>query len=126
MAASAPRTRIRWLRLVLRWGPPLLLVIGGVVFILMGHAHVSDVNGSMVGVDSGSEVFTAFPTDKRTWYSTIGVSLIVISVMWVMLLWFVRLNSTDGADRDADEAAREYYARTGRWPGEPGPSRTTS
>ncbi len=126
MAATAPRTRIRWLRLVLRWGPPLLLVIGGLVLIVMGHAHVSDVNGSMVGVDSGSEVFTAFPTDKRTWYSTIGVSLIIIAAMWVMLLWFVRLNSGDGADRDADEAAREYYARTGRWPGEAGPRGTST
>ncbi len=125
MAAAAPRKRLNWLILLRRWGPPLLLVAGGVALILLGHGHVSDVNGNIPNVDSGSQVFTSIPTDRNSWYSTGGVGAIIIATMYVMVGWFMRLNSTDGADRDADEAARDYYARTGRWPGERGPSGTS-
>ncbi len=124
MAATEPRTRTRWLVLLFRWAPPLLMLLGGVALVLLGHAHVSDVNGSIPNVDSGSQVFTSFPTDKHSLYSAIGVSLWVLAVMWVLLAYLIRLNTHDGADRDADEAARDYYARTGRWPGEPGPRGT--
>jgi hypothetical protein len=119
VAARAPRKPIRWFVLLLRWGPPLLLLLGGIAFVLLGHGHVSDIQDQASG-----SVFTTIPTDKRSLFSALGVSLWIFALMWVMLLYFIRLNSTDGADRDADEAARDYYTRTGRWPGDPGPRET--
>lgn len=95
----------------------MLLVLGGIAFVVLGHGHVSDVQDQASG-----SVFTTIPTDRRSLFSALGVSLWILAAMWLMLMYFIRLNSTDAADRAADEAARDYYARTGRWPGETGSS----
>jgi hypothetical protein len=47
-----------------------------------------------------------------------GVALIGCAVMVVLLNLFLRLGVRDTADREREEAAREYFARHGRWPGE--------
>jgi hypothetical protein len=114
VAARAPRKPIRWSVLIIRWVPPLLMILGAVAFILLGHGHIGDIKDQASG-----SVFTSIPTDKRSLFSALGVSLIIFALMWLLLVYFIHLNSTDGADRDADEAARDYYSRTGRWPGEP-------
>ena len=118
MATTTSRSRRRtFLVYAIRYGLPLALVILGVVFIILGHGHVSDTQDT----DSGASVFTQIPTDRRSFYSAIGVGSIIIAVMVAMIGWFMRLNLEDGDDRKREEAARDYFARTGRWPGEPGP-----
>jgi hypothetical protein len=36
----------------------------------------------------------------------------------LLLNWLFRLGAEGDRERDAEEAAREHYARTGRWPDE--------
>jgi hypothetical protein len=102
--------------LVLRWGLPLIFLIGGILLILMGHGHVSNVTDN-----PSSSVFSEYPTDSNSIDSALGVSAIIVAMMILMIGWFMRLNAGDGADRERDEAARDYFSRTGRWPGEPDP-----
>ncbi len=45
-----------------------------------------------------------------------GVAVIGCAVMVVMINLFLRLGVRDTGDRDREEAAREHYDRTGRWP----------
>jgi hypothetical protein len=47
-----------------------------------------------------------------------GVALIGCAVMVVLLNLFLRLGVRDTADREREEAAREYFDRHGRWPDE--------
>jgi hypothetical protein len=115
MSAVASRRSRKALVLAIRWGIPLLLVIGGVVMILLGHGHVSNVQDA----PSGS-VFTTIPTDRDSMFSAIGVGAIIVAIMVWMVGWFARMNIDDEKDRARDEAARDYYTRTGRWPGEQG------
>jgi hypothetical protein len=115
MATDAPSTRRKWLILTVRWGIPLALAIGGVVMIVLGHGHVSDISDQASG-----SVFTSIPTDRDSMYSAIGVGAIIVAIMVWMVGWFTRMNMNDDKDRARDEAARDYYARTGRWPGEQG------
>ena len=114
--ASSPNSRRRWIVLILRWGLPLGLLVLGVVFIVMGHGQVANVSDN-----PSSSVFSAYPTDHNSLYSALGVSAIIIALMVALIGFFIRLNSTDGADRDRDEAARDYFSRTGRWPGDTHP-----
>jgi len=47
-----------------------------------------------------------------------GVALIGCAVIVVLLNLFLRLGVRDTADREREEAAREYFDRHGRWPDE--------
>lgn len=47
-----------------------------------------------------------------------GVALIGCAVVVVMFNLFLRLGVRDAADRDREEAAREYFDQHGRWPDE--------
>ena len=47
-----------------------------------------------------------------------GVALIGCSVLVVMFNLFLRLGLRDQRDREREEAAREHFKRTGRWPDE--------
>jgi hypothetical protein len=120
MAKNVATGRRKVLVRTVRWGLPLLLVIFGVVMILLGHGRISDIQDST----SGSSVFTSIPTDNDSFYSAIGVSALIVAAMVAMIGWFMRMNSTDGFDRQREEAARDYYSRTGRWPAERTPRRT--
>jgi drug/metabolite transporter (DMT)-like permease len=102
-----------------RHGLPILLVVAGIVMIVLGHGHVSDTQTATPG-----SPFSTIPTDKDSFFSAIGVGALIIAVMVWMIGWFMRMNVTDGEDRRREEAARDYFARTGRWPGERGPRGT--
>jgi hypothetical protein len=39
----------------------------------------------------------------------------------LLLNWLFRLGAEGDRERDAEEAAREHFARTGRWPDEEAP-----
>ena len=47
-----------------------------------------------------------------------GVALVGCAVLVVMFNLLLRLGWRDQRDRDREEAAREHFDRTGRWPDE--------
>lgn len=69
---------------------PIALVIAGTIAIIVGHARTSAAGA--------------------------GVVLLGAALMVVLINWMFRLGVDSGKDRDREEAAREYYDRTGRWP----------
>jgi len=47
-----------------------------------------------------------------------GVSLILVALSVWMINWLFRMSVQSNRDREREEEAREYFDRTGRWPGE--------
>jgi hypothetical protein len=47
-----------------------------------------------------------------------GIALIGVAFVVLFLNLFLRLGVSSNRDREAEEAAREHYDRTGRWPDE--------
>ena len=45
-----------------------------------------------------------------------GVALIGVALVVMLLNLFLRLGISSTRDREREEAAREHYDRTGRWP----------
>ena len=45
-----------------------------------------------------------------------GVALIGVAVVVIVLNAFLRLGVSSERDREREEAAREHFDRTGRWP----------
>ena len=45
-----------------------------------------------------------------------GVALIGVALVVMFLNLFLRLGVSSTRDREREEAAREYFDRTGRWP----------
>ena len=77
-----------------RYGLPALLVLAG--FVLL------------------------FAAPNSTRYE--GFSMCVGAGLAIWLLnWLFRLGAEGDRERDAEEAAREHFARTGRWPDEEAP-----
>ena len=82
------------MRVFVRYGLPLLIVAAGVVAM------------AVVGAD-----------DERY----VGGGAIIGAGLAVALLnYFFRVGVAREADRDREEAAREHFGRTGRWPDEDG------
>ncbi len=75
---------------ILRWGLPVLLAAAGVVFLLLGGEY----NGG------------------------IGVMLLGIALIVWIFNGMARLSVISRGDREREQAAREQYSRTGRWPGD--------
>ena len=114
--------RRAWFTWAVSWGLPLLLIVGGIVMVILGHARVSDVTTNQVGVSPGAaSPFTATPTDKDSMFTAIGVGAVITAAMVWMVGWMMRLSISSSDDRDKEEADRAYFTRTGRWPGERGP-----
>jgi hypothetical protein len=76
------------IRLV-RIGIPAAIAAAGVVFLIAGEGE----------------------NDQGAGIALIGVSLVVL-----LLNLALRLGVASTRDREAEEAAREHYDRTGRWP----------
>ena len=76
------------IRLV-RIGVPAAIAAAGVVFLLAGEGE----------------------NDQGAGIALIGVSLVVL-----LLNLALRLGVASTRDREAEDAAREHYDRTGRWP----------
>jgi hypothetical protein len=72
---------------------PVLIAIAGVVGIVIGHG--------------------------RTGAAGAGVGLLIVALTVWLINVFFRMSVSSNAEREREEEAREYFARTGRWPGEP-------
>ena len=75
-----------------RVGLPIVLAVAGVALLVIGHG--------------------------RTAVAGTGVVVLGVSLMVVLVSWLARLGLSSNADRDREEAAREYFDRTGHWPDE--------
>ncbi|MGO9902206.1 MAG: DUF6903 family protein [Solirubrobacteraceae bacterium] len=78
--------------LTVRVALPLVLFVVGVVLIIVGHARTSAAGA--------------------------GVVLLGTALMVVLIDWLARLGISSGPDREREEAARQYFDRTGHWPDE--------
>lgn len=82
------RTRAGWLLETVRYGIPAIVVFGGIVVMAFGDEN--HLEGGAGIVSAGLAIF--------------------------FLNWLFRTGVTGEHERDAEEAAREFYDRHGRWP----------
>jgi ABC-type transport system involved in cytochrome bd biosynthesis fused ATPase/permease subunit len=73
---------------------PLLIAVGGLVLIVLGHGSVNSPAAAL------------------------GVGLIIVALIVWMINWMFRMSVESNRERDREEAAREYFDRHGRWPDE--------
>jgi hypothetical protein len=71
---------------------PLLIAIGGIVAIVVGHGHTAAAGA--------------------------GVGLLLVALTVWMINWMYRMSVASNRDREREEEARKYFDRHGRWPGE--------
>jgi protein-S-isoprenylcysteine O-methyltransferase Ste14 len=98
-----PHTRYTPGRVILkltRLWLPLAIAGAGVVLIVIGHGRYSNLANS------------------RSLESAAGVALLLVALIVWMVNWMFRLSVRSNLDREDEEAAREYFDRTGRWPDE--------
>ena len=79
---------------------PLAIAAAGVVLIVLGHASLSQ------------------NADGRALKAASGVGLLVVAIIVWMFNWMFRMSISSNRERDAEEAARVHFDRTGRWPDE--------
>ncbi len=79
---------IAWLLLGVRYVLPTAIVIGGIVVMALGSEN--DLEGGASIVSAGLAVY--------------------------FLNWLFRIGARGDRERDDEDAAREYFARHGRWP----------
>jgi hypothetical protein len=79
---------IAWLLLGVRYVLPVAIVIGGIVVMALGSEN--DLEGGASIVSAGLAVY--------------------------FLNWLFRIGARGDRERDKEDAAREYFARHGRWP----------
>ncbi|MCW3017946.1 MAG: hypothetical protein JWN10_254 [Solirubrobacterales bacterium] len=82
------RRIVAWLLFGVRYVLPTVIVIGGVVVMALGSE--SDLEGGASIVSAGLAVY--------------------------FLNWLFRIGAHGDRERDEEHAAREYFARHGRWP----------
>jgi len=70
----------------------------------------------LIGLGHGS--YTSAQANERSLESAAGVALLIVALMVWMISWLFRLSLRSNAERELEEAAREHYAATGRWPDE--------
>jgi len=81
-----------------RRGLPLVITLCGVALIIVGGDTYSSL------------------ASPRSLETACGVALLIVALMVWMINWLFRLGVSSNADREAEERAREYFDRTGRWP----------
>jgi hypothetical protein len=79
---------IRWLLVGMRYVLPAAIVIGGLVIMALGSEN--DLEGGASIVSAGLAVY--------------------------FLNWLFRIGARGDREREDEQAAREYFARHGRWP----------
>jgi hypothetical protein len=79
---------------------PLAIAAAGVALIVLGHASLSQ------------------NADGRALKAASGVGLVIVAIIVWMFNWMFRMSLESNRERDAEEAARVHFDRTGRWPDE--------
>ena len=79
---------------------PLSIAVVGIVFIVLGHASLSDRSSG------------------RALQAGVGVGLVIVAVIVWMVNWMFRMSVDSNRDREVEEEAREYFDRHGHWPDE--------
>jgi protein-S-isoprenylcysteine O-methyltransferase Ste14 len=87
----------------LRYWLPAGIAVAGVALIAVGHAAYSK------------------STSAHSLESATGVALLIVAVMVWLINWMYRLSIRSNIEREEEEQARDYFARTGRWPDEEQP-----
>lgn len=88
-APDVPPERTRpWVMPAIRYVLPAVIVLAGIVFMAMG---------SQTDMEGGAAVVSA------------GLGIYLVN-------WLFRIGSAGDREREAEDAAREYYDRHGRWP----------
>jgi uncharacterized membrane protein len=100
MKDDAPLTTGRVILAATRVWLPLMIAVGGVVLIILGHASLSDQAGGHA-IEAGS-----------------GVALLIVAIIVWMVNWMFRMSVASNRDREVEEEAREYFDRHGHWPDE--------
>jgi lysylphosphatidylglycerol synthetase-like protein (DUF2156 family) len=85
---------------IARYGLPLLLAVIGVVLIVIGHGHYTNL------------------ANRRSLESAAGVTLLLIALSIWLINWMLRMSLESTRDREKEEAVREEFTRTGHWPDE--------
>ena len=81
---------------------PLAIAAGGVVMIVVGHGR----GGQTASTPLGNSLAAG------------GVAMLIAALIVWMVNWMFRMSVQSNREREAEEQAREYFDRTGRWPGE--------
>jgi len=81
---------------------PLAIAAAGVALLVIGHGSYSQL------------------ANTHSLESAAGVGLLIVALIVWMLNWLFRLSLRSNEDREEEERAREYFTRTGRWPGDEG------
>jgi hypothetical protein len=84
-----------------RVGVPIALVVAGIVMMVLGHGD-----------------YTSLLANRDSLLSGLGMGLELVALSVLLLNWMIRLTMEGDKDAERDEWARDYYARTGHWPGE--------
>ena len=77
---------------------PVTIALAGVALLVIGHGSYSAL------------------ADTHSLESAAGVGLLIVALIVWMLNWMFRLSVRSNEEREAEERAREYFDRTGRWP----------
>lgn len=88
MSAPERRSQRAWLLAGLRYALPAAVTLAGVVIMAFG---------SETDLEGGASVVSA------------GLAIYFVN-------WLYRIGVTGDRERDAEDAAREYFDRHGRWP----------
>ncbi len=88
-----------WLAATRVW-LPLIIVVAGIALIVIGHGSYSTL------------------ANTHSLESAAGVCLLLVALIVWMLNWMYRLSIRSNEEREDEERARDYFARTGRWPDE--------
>jgi protein-S-isoprenylcysteine O-methyltransferase Ste14 len=83
---------------IMRVWLPAGIALAGIVLIAIGHAAYSKA------------------TSSHSLESATGVALLIVAVIVWMINWMYRLSVRSNVEREQEEEARDYFARTGRWP----------
>lgn len=88
--SSAKRrpAQIGWPLWILRYGLPVIVTVAGLVIMALGSE--TDLEGGAGVVSAGLAIY--------------------------FLNWLFRIGATGDREREAEEAARDYYTQHGRWP----------
>lgn len=89
-AGKAQRSGARWLLEGVRYALPAVVVLGGIVVMFLGSEN--DLEGGAGIVSAGLAIY--------------------------FINWLFRQGVSGEGERDAEEAARDYFDQHGHWPGE--------